>query len=27
MALSGYADVPYQRKTQRMNLQGQCKPA
>ena len=27
MALSGYADVPYQRKTQRMILQGQCKPA
>ena len=27
MALSGYADVPYQRKTQRMTLQGQCKPA
>ena len=27
MALSGYADVPFQRKTQRMNLQGQCKPA
>ena len=27
MALSGYADVSYQRKTQRMNLQGQCKPA
>ncbi len=27
MALSGYADIPYQRKTQRMNLQGQCKPA
>ena len=27
MALSGYADILYQRKTQRMNLQGQCKPA
>ena len=27
MALSGYADIPHQRKTQRMNLQGQCKPA
>ena len=27
MALSGYADVPFQRKTQRMTMQGQCKPA
>ena len=27
MALSGYADITHQRKTQRMNLQGQCKPA
>ena len=27
MALSGYADIPHQRKTQRMNLHGQCKPA
>jgi hypothetical protein len=27
MALSGYADILYQRKTQRMSLQGQCKPA
>jgi hypothetical protein len=25
--LSGYADIPHQRKTQRMILQGQCKPA
>ena len=27
MALSGYADILYQRKTQRMTVQGQCKPA
>ena len=27
MALSGYADILYQRKTRRMTLQGQCKPA
>jgi hypothetical protein len=27
MALSGYSDFIYQRKTQRLSLQGQCRPS